>query len=435
MHTSAHSNIPASSISLHTKLLTLLMVFLCTSLALYPILLNLISPVLYFSFALTFVLVIIGLPLRHFRVPHSFILYTWLSFSFIYIFWLFVSVIYGNNLLYVYQDSAGFILYLVVLPVLYLFILHNHLQRFFFLYIEHLSRFIALFSIFVALIVYLLFGGISTDSIVAIHSFANSFGLAWKIDHNSEVLGLYTNVAHLVLLGNALALYRFSRSLAFRDLLWIISYILALFFDGRRGLVVAEIMQLLIVAPLIFCRLTSLHRAISLFVIIFALGYLLFPNIDWILNRFTFTSADPSSYQRYTQIPALIRKIDEKPLLGNGFGSFASVIRSTERPFSYEVDFLATFMKLGLVGGLLYFCTYLYGVFQALRIRDSIAIYLISAGVPFFFFMGTNGNQAMSTDSSVFHIFLFLTIAFSQSMRYSSNSTSIPLLSCNRKCS
>jgi hypothetical protein len=62
-------------------------------------------------------------------------------------------------------------------------------------------------------------------------------------------------------------------------------------------------------------------------------------------------SRDASDVERIAQSTALLARFDAHPLLGSGFGSYASqVIRATETPFSYELVFYALLMKLGLVG-------------------------------------------------------------------------------------
>jgi len=167
-----------------------------------------------------------------------------------------------------------------------------------------------------------------------------------------------------------------------------------------------------ILAPRLLRRLTPFGRVTI--VVALTVGALLAALLswDWVQTRFDFTGDDPSTAERQAQIPALIDKIEEHPVLGSGFGSSAAYIRSLERPFSYEVDFLATIMKLGLVGGMIYFGTYLVVLIHGWLAGGRAGLYLLSAGAPFFIYMGTNGNQAMSTDSAVFHIFIFLLIAF-----------------------
>jgi hypothetical protein len=417
MHTSVLTNLPQPVAGLVSRMASLLMIALCGCLALYPLLAKFVAPLLFGLFGISVVVVAVGLFKRNFFIKNTFLIKIWVLMLIVYVAWFFIAIFRGNSMTYITQDAAGFLLYLGAMPVIYLLIVQHRLQRAFFHFIEFLSLLIAVISLVIAVIVYMVLGGVSSESILAVNAFLARFGLSWVIDHNSGVLGLYTNVAHLIMLGIALALYRFSLRPRARDLLVVGLYLMVLLLDGRRALAITAFLQLL-VASTILVRMLSPSQSLAMLiciVIIFIAGVL--SNLEWLNQRFDFSFDDVSSFQRYAQIPALLDKIAEHPIIGGGFGSVAAYIRSEERPFSYEVDFLATIMKLGLVGSLLYFGTYLLGVAQALRIRYQLGVYLISAGLPFFFFMGTNGNQAMSTDSSIFHIFLFLMIAFTLPVR------------------
>lgn len=58
--------------------------------------------------------------------------------------------------------------------------------------------------------------------------------------------------------------------------------------------------------------------------------------------------------ERLEQAGPLLDQFLSRPVLGSGFGSYASrVVRSDEAPFSYELTFYALLMKLGIVGALL----------------------------------------------------------------------------------
>jgi hypothetical protein len=138
-------------------------------------------------------------------------------------------------------------------------------------------------------------------------------------------------------------------------------------------------------------------------------------NFEWVKERYNFTLSDDSTHERFIQIPSLLDKIMESPVWGSGFGAYTSVIRNQERPFLYEVDFLATVMKLGLVGSLLYYGSYLYLLDKARRSGRVFGYILFCVGLSFLFYMGTNGGLAMSPDSSIFHMFLFILISLSLS--------------------
>jgi len=306
----------------------------------------------------------------------------------------------------------GFVLYFGFVPVLFLYIAFNGLQAAFARFIIGCCCLISIISVVAVIGYYFAFGEIDGDALLATNAFLMSLGLSWQIDNNFGLLGMYTNTAHLLLLGIALMLYRYDASLRKRELALVALFLAGILLDGHRALVIAALMQFVILAPRLLRRLTPFGRVTI--VVALTVGALLAALLswDWVQTRFDFTGDDPSTAERQAQIPALIDKIEEHPVLGSGFGSSAAYIRSLERPFSYEVDFLATIMKLGLVGGMIYFGTYLVVLIHGWLAGGRAGLYLLSAGAPFFIYMGTNGNQAMSTDSAVFHIFIFLLIAF-----------------------
>ncbi|MFG6415753.1 O-antigen ligase family protein [Roseateles sp. DC23W] len=417
MHTSVLTDMPRPAPTTALRLKQLLLLAACGSLGFYPLLEQFIAPVLAMSFALAAMVAGAGLLHRRLRMPSTFILGIWASLLIVYVGWCAVAIVHGNVGQYIVTDSAGFLLYIGVLPVLYLLIRQNDLQHSFFQIIEQLSMVIAVLSVVLAVSFFVLFGPVEADSLLLVNAFLKGLGLSWKVDSNSGALGLYTNVAHLMMLGLALSLYRFSLARRRRELLLVLLYLVALLLDGRRALAIAAILQLLIAAPQLLAMLKPAQRLRLTLGAVALSTVAVVANLDWIQQRFEFTDSDVSSAARFEQIPPLLDKIAEHPILGGGFGTYASLRRSDERPFSYEVDFLATLMKLGLIGSALYFGSYLFGVMQARRIRDPLGLFLMSAGLPFFFYMGTNGNQAMSTDSAVFHIYLFLLIAFACEQR------------------
>ena len=86
---------------------------------------------------------------------------------------------------------------------------------------------------------------------------------------------------------------------------------------------------------------------------------------------------------RIKQFNALIGKFFESPLLGNGLGSYAeSCIRDPEMPYAYELTYVASLMKNGLIG-----FTLIYGGYLVMLIRicnknkGDINLYAVIGGI------------------------------------------------------
>jgi hypothetical protein len=70
-----------------------------------------------------------------------------------------------------------------------------------------------------------------------------------------------------------------------------------------------------------------------------------------ISNRIgSLTAGELSVSARWDQLGPLVQRWHEYPWFGTGYGGTASVLRSQEAPFSYELVPLALLMKLGVVG-------------------------------------------------------------------------------------
>lgn len=72
--------------------------------------------------------------------------------------------------------------------------------------------------------------------------------------------------------------------------------------------------------------------------------------LSTLTTRISTVLSDSSAEERFEQVGPLIDEWETSPLVGHGFGANASIIRSTEAPFSYELTVLALMMKLGLIG-------------------------------------------------------------------------------------
>jgi hypothetical protein len=388
------------------------------ALALYPPFAQFAQPIIFLSFCGIVSLVIFGFAFQGRALPGT-QLYTAVGvLTVVYSTWMFVAVLYGNDLTYSMQDSLGFVLYLLM-PIVYVFVKTNNLQHQLCKLILNLCTFIAVVTVGLVAWYYLSFGEVESDSLLALNFLLKSYGLNWVVDHNDGLLGVYTYTAHFFLLGIGLAFYFYGQTRQVRHIALIALFVMGILADGHRALVVALGLLALILLPTLK-TIFSLKRMLMVSggLAVTAIALILW-NIEWILGRFNFTDEDPSTLERSLQVPALVDKIMQHPFFGSGFGAFARVIRSPERPFMYEVDFLATMMKLGIVGSLLYFGAYLYMLDAARRRGGALGYVLFGVGLSFLLYMGTNGGLAMSPDAAIFHMFLFILIALSIDRRIS----------------
>lgn len=75
---------------------------------------------------------------------------------------------------------------------------------------------------------------------------------------------------------------------------------------------------------------------------------------------------DPESV-RQQQFIALLEGFYEYPLIGSGFGGLTGVIRSTERPWTFELTYPKTLFNFGIFGVFLLFSFFLYYIYLAFK--------------------------------------------------------------------
>jgi hypothetical protein len=150
-----------------------------------------------------------------------------------------------------------------------------------------------------------------------------------------------------------------SRRWTFLCWVTLLPMIIAIVLSGRR----AAWLVLLLVPAIIF-GLTLLSRQpfrlrlwLVLVVVFLGAGALALIYFDMsftviaqqFMNAFDF-SAERSASERGEQGAALLAGWAEHPLLGNGLGAAASVIRNTDQPWAYELSYVALLFQTGVVG-------------------------------------------------------------------------------------
>ena len=182
-----------------------------TTIALYPPFAQYARPILAICFSAIFFVVIFDMLFLCQNIPKSVLFKVASALGLIFIIWLLVAVLKENDLAYALQDSIGFAIYLIVMPVLFVFIKLKKLSLILFDFLINLSIFIASLSFGIVIWYYFSFGIVESESLNAMNAYIKSQGLNWVIDNNSGFLGLYTYTAHFLLLGIGLSLYKYYR--------------------------------------------------------------------------------------------------------------------------------------------------------------------------------------------------------------------------------
>lgn len=107
--------------------------------------------------------------------------------------------------------------------------------------------------------------------------------------------------------------------------------------------------------------------------ILLVLGINFFVNFNWeamykdFLNGFNFANDESASVRRI-QFFALIESWWERPLIGHGSGAVASIIRSEEYPWAYELFYVSMLKDYGIIGLSIYFLGIMYIYYNGVKI-------------------------------------------------------------------
>lgn len=411
-HTRINSRERYKPVRLGATILTYLLV---TAIVLLPIRFH------FFQVFVPLLLAVIGcsvlgdLIIRGARLPYSPVYVSLGIFTAIYALWSLLALYYGNHLNYLFEDSAGFLVYLIF-PLFYTYLFRRQMANELTDAIIFAAMVVAIIHIAVFAAYHLVFGGVSFVSLAAVNSLLDSLGFTWELGASGGVLRANTKCGHFLLLGIGLLYFRFLHTKQPVCLMLIGVLLVGAMLDGHKALIVAIAIFILFVLPLVF-RTFELYPLkwlgpACIIAGVVLLAFALFIDAESWMERFTALESD-SVTVRIAQIGALLDEIAEKPFLGHGFGAQAAIIRNEGRPFMYEVDFLAVTMKLGLLGALAYFSTYVATVALVIfRRRNAYGYVILAIGLAYLFYMGANGGFAMSPISSFFHILLFSLVSF-----------------------
>lgn len=337
------------------------------------------------------------------------IIFVSLSYTIIYLLWVCIAFVYNVNNLYIFQDSLG-----LLILIFGLIIFSAAIGKIDNVYInENFLRFIIKFITLISLLMFCYYNTLCilmpSNPIPFINEQLKKLNLNWIIDHNLGMIGLYTWCAQFLLIGVALAFEDLANAKK-KSLLKIALLSFAVFLDGHRALLFALMLQIFI-SSLYFLARKQYTKIYTFFVISLVFIFVAFVvKNEWFIKRMLFQDpAEKSLQTRFDQTQYLINEIKTYPLFGKGFGAQASEITNFVRPFGYEMDYLATVMKLGFFGSILFLGIYFYVLYLTLKI-PKFSLFYFSVGFAFFLYIGTNGYLVLSTDSMIFLIFYYLLV-------------------------
>lgn len=132
--------------------------------------------------------------------------------------------------------------------------------------------------------------------------------------------------------------------------------------------------------------------------------------LDALVARFSSPGVEASDAARAIQIEALLAEIARGPLLGMGLGAYApDVIQRASEPYSYEVQWLAVLLQLGVVGTSLLMVPLLGIVVSGARVPDARAAAVLVCMTGLWLVSGfTNPYLISSTSGVVFAVLAIL---------------------------
>lgn len=315
----------------------------------------------------------------------------------------FISFSIGNNIDYIFLDSAGFVFYLVLTPILLLIVKDRVNIEIFVDFFIKVSVLFSILSILIFSLFASIFGALTLDSITVANDLIQKY-INLKLGATGGVLRINTNTVQVLLISFYLVLME--RKLPkFRKSVFLAILFLGIIVDGHR-----VIMFSAAVLALIYMVLYKKYILLSFFTATMLLTILF--NLESVSQRLDFDNV--STNMRVNQVGPLLMEIDNKPIIGNGFGSSASLIRNEIRPFMYEVDFLAVMMKLGIpltvIYTLLWFVPLLYYLkigIHSLWFQFSFILILLSL-----LYMTSNGGFYLSPLTTIIQYLILISLIY-----------------------
>lgn len=197
--------------------------------------------------------------------------------------------------------------------------------------------------------------------------------------------------------------YKQTSRIFLRSLVLVVAAVVLAILTGRRAMLMVLLLLPLIIAFSnrflenkqqlkvgfsVYLALIILLTGVAFLIIAFGLQY--DAVVEMFVDGFDFSSGSSSASERTVQFHALIDGwLNSSILFGTGNGAAAAISRSDEFPWAYELTYVYLLFSTGLVGILVYFGWYGYGLMRlrgALRKRPDLIVYaapMLTASVAF----------------------------------------------------
>lgn len=187
----------------------------------------------------------------------------------------------------------------------------------------------------------------------------------------------------------------------------IFIFLLSLFFAYSRAL---WLLTAIILSIYVFSNIRNeVNRKVVSYLLIFLLviPIIIYRSGDLFSNRFSSQTSSSSDRTRIVQSIELYDKFSESMVFGHGLGAFVeNVIRDEKEPYSYESQWLALLMQIGLLG-VSFLCAGIYVGFLYLYKHESKSgwpfVYILWISLPL-----TNPYMISSISAIVFVLCLLI---------------------------
>ncbi|GGM18575.1 hypothetical protein GCM10010841_28360 [Deinococcus aerophilus] len=306
-----------------------------------------------------------------------------------------------NENTYATEQFKGVVVTLVVIAIALFFAAGHEIRRLQALKAIVLGNFIyCILKLFIIILIYLKL--LSFDVLIGVFNFLNTTPVTLEILPRVLRIQTISDILSPFIVG--ILLYKRDIWVKYRAMILFILFASILFSYARAIWLLTFAVVILnpqqaILKKNYFIRATT---AVSLFASLMILG-----PAQYLINRFYGENIAASDQIRSQQIAGLLEYSLARPFFGHGFGAYIpGIIRDSNAPYTYEVQWLALLMQVGILGLFVLLVYLMLGFVFMVKSRQStywIALYFMWLLMGF-----TNPYLTSSVAGIVFAICLYL---------------------------